>query len=164
VPDSPHSPVAPRVQRLLQGTEDVIHLIVAVLLVLLGAMLLADVIKDVVNAVRGPYHELAIVLSILDNSLVLFIVAELLHTVRLTIRNHTLDAEPFLVVGLIAGVRKILIVTAQTERSFQWQPQGVEILILVALVLAMAVAILVLRHATRPDDFAAGLRLRRAAD
>lgn len=157
MPDSPPTPVAPRVQRLLQSAEDVIHLIVAVLLVLVGALLLADVVKDVVDAVSGPYHELAIVLAILDNSLVLFIVAELLHTVRLTIRNHTLNAEPFLVVGLIAGVRKILIVTAQTERSFQWQPQGVEILMLVALVLAMAVAILVLRHATRPDAFTTDL-------
>ncbi|MFE2473695.1 hypothetical protein [Streptomyces mirabilis] len=37
----------------------------------------------------------------------LFIVAELLHTVRLTIRNRTLDVEPFLVGGVIAGIWKV---------------------------------------------------------
>ena len=67
-------------------------------------------------------------LSALDNGLVLFIVAVLLHTVRLTIRNQTLGAEPFLVVGLIAGIRKVLIVTAEAEKSFRWNDQGIELL------------------------------------
>ncbi|MFF2467607.1 phosphate-starvation-inducible PsiE family protein, partial [Streptomyces mirabilis] len=64
---------------------------------------------------RGALH--ACLRIALDNGLVLFIVAELLHTVRLTILNQTLDAEPFLVVGLIAGIRKVLIVTAEAEKS-----------------------------------------------
>ncbi|MEU6371010.1 hypothetical protein ABZ876_36270 [Streptomyces sp. NPDC046931] len=53
--------------------------------------------------------------------------AELLHTVRLTLRNRTLDAEPFLVVGPIAGIRKVLIVTAEAEKSFRWNVQGIEL-------------------------------------
>ncbi|MFF5842920.1 hypothetical protein ACIP4T_07160 [Streptomyces massasporeus] len=40
-------------------------------------------------------------------------------SVRLTTRNRTLDAEPFLVVGLIAGIREVLIVTAEAEKSFR---------------------------------------------
>lgn len=54
----------------------------------------------------------------------LFIVAELLPIVRLTIRNRTLDAEPFLVVGPIAGIRRVLIVTAEAERSFGGTSRG----------------------------------------
>ncbi|WP_326649614.1 phosphate-starvation-inducible PsiE family protein [Streptomyces sp. NBC_01750] len=92
-------------------------------------------------------------LSTLDNSLVLFMVAELLHTVRLPIRNRTLDAEPFLVVGLIAGIRKVLIVTAEAER-FKWNPQGIELVILAGLIFVMALATLVWRRASRPREFA----------
>lgn len=83
----------------------------------------------------------------------LFIVAELLHTVRLTIRNQTLDAEPFLVVGLIAGIRKVLIVTAEAEKSFRWNVEGIELLILAGLILVMATAAYVWRRSTRPEDY-----------
>ncbi|MGX1549373.1 phosphate-starvation-inducible PsiE family protein [Streptomyces adustus] len=78
--------------------------------------------------------------------------AELLHTVRLTIRNQTLDAEPFLVVGLIAGIRRALIVTAEAEKSFRWNVEGIELLILAGLILVMATAVYVWRRSTRPGD------------
>ncbi len=135
------------VQAALKTAEDVIHLVVAVFLVLLAALLAVGVVGDVVAAFRGPYQEQAIVLSALDSSLVLFIVAELLHTVRLTIRDQALNAEPFLVVGMIAGVRKVLIVTAETEKSFTWQVQGIELVILTALILVMTLALLIWRRA-----------------
>ncbi|WP_327321619.1 phosphate-starvation-inducible PsiE family protein [Streptomyces sp. NBC_01210] len=135
-----------RVQNLLKNAEDGIHLIVAALLVLLSILLTIGVVGDVVQAIQGPYREEVVVLSALDNSLILFIVAELLHTVRLTIRNRTLDAEPFLVVGMIAGVRKVLIVTAEADESFQWNVQGVELLILIGLILVMALAIYIWRR------------------
>ncbi|MEV8100542.1 phosphate-starvation-inducible PsiE family protein [Kitasatospora sp. NPDC085879] len=108
-----------RLQGLLQLIEDGIHLVVAALLVLLAGLLTVGVIHDVIRSIQGPYHEETVVLAALNNGLVLFIVAELLHTVRLTAMNQTLDAEPFLVVGLIAGIRKAPIVTAEAEKSFR---------------------------------------------
>ncbi|MFI8360471.1 phosphate-starvation-inducible PsiE family protein [Streptomyces sp. NPDC085612] len=106
----------------------------------------------VIRSIQGPYNEETVVLSALDNGLVLFIVAELLHFVRLTIRNQTLDTEPFLVVGLIAGIRKVLIVTAESERSLRWNAEGIELLILAGLILVMATAGYVWRRSTRPGD------------
>ncbi|MFD0267279.1 phosphate-starvation-inducible PsiE family protein [Streptomyces sp. NPDC127106] len=142
-----------RMQGLLQLIEDGIHLIVAALLVLLAGLLTVGVVNDVVRSIQGPYNEETVVLSALDNGLVLFIVAELLHTVRLTIRNQTLDAEPFLVVGLIAGVRKVLIVTAEAEKSFRWKVEGIELLVLAGLILVMVTAVYVWRRSTRPGDY-----------
>ncbi|WP_328759907.1 phosphate-starvation-inducible PsiE family protein [Streptomyces sp. NBC_00271] len=144
-----------RVQGLLQLIEDGIHLVVAALLVLLAGLLTVGVVHDVIRSIQGPYREETVVLSALDNGLVLFIVAELLHTVRLTIRNQTLDAEPFLVVGLIAGIRKVLIVTAEAEKSFRWNVEGIELLILAGLILVMATAtyVWVWRRSTRPGDY-----------
>jgi uncharacterized membrane protein (DUF373 family) len=134
------------VVRALRGVEDVVHVVVAVLLALLAIVLLIDVADGVITALRGPYQSVELVLSFLDTTLVLFIVAELMHTVRITITSQHLQAEPFLIVGLIAGVRRLLLVTAEAERSFQWNPQGIELLILMGLILAMAVAILMLRR------------------
>jgi uncharacterized membrane protein (DUF373 family) len=134
------------VVRALRVVEDGVHVVVALLLALLAIVLLVDVVDSLIIALRGPYRPVDLVLSILDRTLVLFIVAELLHTVRITITEHHLQAEPFLVVGLIAGVRRLLLVTAEAERSFQWNPQGIELLILMAIILAMALAILLLRR------------------
>ncbi|MET9692261.1 phosphate-starvation-inducible PsiE family protein [Streptomyces sp. NPDC006514] len=152
-PKLPETEGGGRVQGLLQLLEDGIHLIVAALLVLLAGLLTVGVVQDIVRSIQGPYREETVVLSALDNSLVLFIVAELLHTVRLTIRNQTLDAEPFLVVGLVAGIRKVLIVTAEAEKSFRWNVEGVELLILAGLILVMATAAYVWRRSTRPGDY-----------
>ncbi|MEU4493279.1 phosphate-starvation-inducible PsiE family protein [Streptomyces sp. NPDC023998] len=142
-----------RVQGVLQLIEDGIHLVVAALLVLLAGLLTVGVVHDVIRSIQGPHREETVVLSALDNGLVLFIVAELLHTVRLTIRNQTLDAEPFLVVGLIAGIRKVLIVTAEAEKSFRWSVEGIELLVLAGLILVMATAVYVWRRSTRPGDY-----------
>ncbi len=38
---------------------------------------------------------------------------EILHTVRISIRSHVLVTEPFLVVGLIASIRRILVITLE---------------------------------------------------
>jgi ABC-type xylose transport system permease subunit len=61
--------------------------------------------------------------------------------------------EPFLIVGLIAGVRRLLLVTAQIAEStseggvkFQWNPQGIEIVVLLALVLGMTLALILWRR------------------
>jgi uncharacterized membrane protein (DUF373 family) len=134
------------VVRALRAVEDSVHVVVALLLTLLAIVLLIDVADGVISALRGPYQSVQLVLSFLDSTLVLFIVAELMHTVRITITSHHLQAEPFLIVGLIAGVRRVLLVTAEAERSFRWNPQGIELLVLMGLILAMALAILLLRR------------------
>jgi uncharacterized membrane protein (DUF373 family) len=141
-----------RLLRVFQIAEDTIHVLVGALLVILAGVLIVEAVSNLVVELRGPYNALSIVLSFLDTSLVLFIVAELLHTVRITIRDHILDAEPFLVVGIVAGVRKVLILTAEANGSFRWNPQGIELLILMGLILAMTVAITLWRHSKPPSD------------
>jgi uncharacterized membrane protein (DUF373 family) len=126
--------------------------LVAALLAILAGVLIVEGVSNLAAELKGPYNALTVVLSFLDTSLVLFIVAELLHTVRITIRDRSLDAEPFLVVGIVAGVRKVLILTAEANGSFRWNPQGIELLILVGLILVMTVAIALWRHSKPPPD------------
>ncbi len=56
------------------------------------------------------------ILHILDSLLVVLMLVEILHTVGISIRQHELSCEPFLIIGLIAAVRRILIITAEQSR------------------------------------------------
>ncbi|HXO62244.1 MAG TPA: phosphate-starvation-inducible PsiE family protein [Candidatus Acidoferrales bacterium] len=72
-----------------------------------------------------------LVLRVLDQLLVVLMLVEILHTVRISIRSHTLVTEPFLVVGLIASIRRILVITleaAALTKEGKWTtPQGATI-------------------------------------
>ncbi len=135
--------------RWIERMEEGIYLVVSVLLALAALFLLISAASSAIHDLRASHAPTTVVIDVLDNGLVLFMVAELLHTVRITVRDRSLAAEPFLIVGLIAGIRRVLILTAQSDTNFQWNPQGIQLLILVFLVLVMAVAILVWRRSER---------------
>ena len=128
---------------LADDVEDAIYFLVAALLVVAGLFLLWSTVTSLYREMTATAVDpLALVLSVLDRGLVLFIIAELLHTVRITIQDRSLTAGPFLIVGLIAGIRRILILTAEIERGFRWNPEGIELVILIALIGVMTAAAL----------------------
>ena len=43
-------------------------------------------------------------------------IVEILYTLQVPFREHTLVAEPFLIVGLIAAIRRVLILTAEFSK------------------------------------------------
>ena len=132
--------------RIFDTIEDSIHVIVAGLLVIAGVFVLWSAVSGLVKDLGGD--PLRLVTDLLDNGLLLFIIAELLHTVRVTIQQRSLVVEPFLVVALIASVRRLLLVTAELatkNTAFKLNEQGVEMAILLALILGITVS-LVLYH------------------
>ena len=69
-------------------------------------------------------------LRVLDQLLVVLMLVEILHTVRISIRSHILVTEPFLVVGLIASIRRILVITleaATLTKGGTWSTEGASI-------------------------------------
>jgi uncharacterized membrane protein (DUF373 family) len=136
-----------RTVHAIEVTEDVIHVVVAVLLAVLALALIVDTVRHIAIVLAGPYNLPVIVLAVLEETLLLFIVAELLHTVAIALHHRgALDPEPFLVIGLVAGIRRVLVLTAEAEQSFRWNAQGIELLILMTLILVMAVTTLVWRR------------------
>ena len=66
-------------------------------------------------------------LGVLDQLLLVLMLVELLHTVSISIRSHILVTEPFLVVGLIASIRRILVLGMQAEaltKKENWENGG----------------------------------------
>jgi phosphate starvation-inducible membrane PsiE len=160
MPVHPSRQVA-RIVRAIRVVEDAIHVVVAVLLTALGVALIVYTLRQIAVVFTGPHDLGAIVLAVLNETLLLFIVAELLHTVAIAIKHGgALDPMPFLVVGLVAGIRRVLILTAEAEQAFHWDPQGIELLILMALILVMALTTLVWRRSTRHRDRGAPNRTR----
>jgi len=52
---------------------------------------------------------------------------EILHIVRISIRSHVLVIEPFLLVGLIASIRRILVIALQAAtltKESTWPTEG----------------------------------------
>jgi uncharacterized membrane protein (DUF373 family) len=86
---------------------------------------------------------------ILERVLLLFIIAELLYTLRLVDFGGRILVEPFLFIGLIAVVRRILVVTAEAEiedTHRQIIEFSVEIAALAFLALVLSLSIHLLRR------------------
>lgn len=66
-------------------------------------------------------------LRVLNELLIVLMLAEILHTVRISIRSHVLVTEPFLVVGLIAAIRRTLVISlemATLAKEGAWSSDG----------------------------------------
>jgi len=75
---------------------------------------------------------------------------EIVYTVAISLQSHTLVAEPFLIIGVIAGIRRMLVITA-TSTEVEAHPEQfhntlVELGLLAATVVALACAIWILRY------------------
>jgi uncharacterized membrane protein (DUF373 family) len=101
----------------------------------------------------------SLVLTI-DRLLFVLMVVEILHTVRVSFRSGTLVCEPFLIVGLIASIRRVLVITLESSQASQpgkWTPDiqsqfngtMLELGVLGGLILIMVVSIYVLRRSER---------------
>ncbi|MGA8036643.1 MAG: phosphate-starvation-inducible PsiE family protein [Candidatus Acidiferrales bacterium] len=106
-------------------------------------------------------------LRVLDQLLVVLMLVEILHTVRISIRSHYLVTEPFLVVGLIASIRRILVITleaASLTKGGTWSADGasifrasmIELTLLGLLVLILVFSITLLRRYAPPPKDAEG--------
>ena len=83
-------------------------------------------------------------LGVLDRVLLAFIFLELIDTVRVTVRERgILIAEPFLLVGLIAVVRRILLLTAELERvsAEEFRNMLIELGVMTGLVIVLTIAL-----------------------
>jgi uncharacterized membrane protein (DUF373 family) len=89
--------------------------------------------------------------TLLDRILLALMIVELLYTVQVSLREHTLVPEPFLLVALIAAVRRILVITA--EFGAQSRPDQVlfgqvlwELALLTVLIVVLVASLVILRN------------------
>ena len=91
------------------------------------------------------------IVFLLDRILLIIIFAEVIYTVQVSFRQHILQPEPFLVVGLIAVTRRILVLTAEMSKLAKETQEGfynamVELGLLTILIMALVVCLRMLRQ------------------
>ncbi|MCZ7570560.1 MAG: phosphate-starvation-inducible PsiE family protein [Ardenticatenaceae bacterium] len=91
------------------------------------------------------------IVDLLDRILLVLIFVELLYTVEVTFRERVLAPEPFLIIALIAAIRRVLVLTAGIAELLE-QEQSLfrnamfELGLLTLLILALVLAIVLLRR------------------
>ena len=156
-----------RITRLGRSADQVFLQIEITAYILLGLLLAAAAVLGMGGAAmlllrsmqaHGSADTLVVAI---DRLLFVLMVVEILHTVRVSFRSGALVCEPFLVVGLIASIRRVLVITLESSeanpigkwtaesqmllRSTMW-----ELSVLAGLILVMVLSIYLLRRSKRP--------------
>ena len=139
--------------------EAVAMLVETVLYALAGLVLCAGAFmlvgKAAYDLVSGASDEgvLEAARHALDTLLLTFIFIELFSAVRLTLREQRLVAEPFLLVGIIAAIKELILLSGTedlSEKGFEQFRNGmIEIGVVVGVVLVLSICALLLRRSRR---------------
>jgi uncharacterized membrane protein (DUF373 family) len=128
------------------GVTLVLLVAIGVLFVSVGTTLLAVFEVD----------PLETTLAVLDRVLLITIFVELLVTIEVLVQERKIVAEPFLLIGLLAVIRRILLVTAELGQTVS-DPERflnlvTELGVLTALVISLAAALYIARRTQRQQE------------
>jgi uncharacterized membrane protein (DUF373 family) len=142
----------PRITRLIDAAEKIVYYIAAIFLLAMIVLVFGAAGREMLSVAESGLLDTA--LNVLDSVLLIFIFAELLSTISTIVREREIVAEPFLLIGIIAVVRRILAVTVSIEQSLgtpEFQDLLIELGVLTALVLALSAALYFNRKADQGD-------------
>jgi len=144
-----------------QHIETLAYVVLGLLLAIAALIGIADAGVSLLKAAQSFGNAEALVIAI-DGLLFVLMVVEILHTVRASFRSGTLVCEPFLIVGLIASIRRVLVITlesSQVNQPGKWSPDSeailhstmLELAVLGGLIFIMVASIYLLRRSHRKD-------------
>ncbi|HET7478994.1 MAG TPA: phosphate-starvation-inducible PsiE family protein [Rubrobacteraceae bacterium] len=135
-----------RLASVVELAERVAYYGAALFLMVTMGMVFVSAINSVMEVAQTGL--LSAALAILDKVLLIFIFIELLGTINTIVQEHEVVAEPFLLIGIIAVVRRILAVTVSIEQSLgtpKFDQLLFELGVLTVLVISLAISL----HFTR---------------
>ena len=137
------------IARVFSTVEDAVYVILGLLLAAGLAALLVDAALAFWRTFADGLSSMNIV-PFLDRTLLVLMVVEILYTVQVSFREHLLVPEPFLLVALIAAVRRIIVLTAELGELARkggeaFRAGMIETALVAAVVVALAAALVVLR-------------------
>ena len=129
--------------------EDVAYIALGLILAVSATALLGTVALALGQALLAANLSEKIV-GLLDQVLLILMIVEILYTVQVSFREHILVAEPFLIVGLIAAVRRVLILTAEFSKPAEvveaaFRNAMVELGLLTILILALVFSLFLVK-------------------
>ena len=144
-------------------SESAVLVLIGFALVVVAVLLLYSAMYDLWEATQGgPENIEHKAIEILNTILLVMMTMEIVYTVAISLKSHILNAEPFLIIGTIAAIRRMLVITA-TSTDIESKPEVfrntlIELGLLAATVIAMTIAIFILRLSQRKyvDDEPSG--------
>jgi uncharacterized membrane protein (DUF373 family) len=133
--------------------EDAVYVGLGVLLAAVAiTLLITESIYYVQYLAAGVLSENIVFL--LDRILLIIIFVEVLYTVQVSFRQHILQPEPFLVVGMIAVTRRILVLTAELSKLVKddealFRNSMIELALLTILIISLVVSLRLLSQRNR---------------
>jgi uncharacterized membrane protein (DUF373 family) len=137
-------------------TEDTLYVGLGLLLIAIAfSLLITEIVYFGQYVTAGTLADNVVFL--LDRILLIIIFVEVLYTVQVSFRQHILRPEPFLVVGLIAVTRRILVLTAEMsklakETQSEFYNAMIELGLLTILIIALVVCLRMLRQQDRSSE------------
>jgi len=142
-----------RTEQAFGLVEDLFYVGVALALSLAGVGLFGYVVYEFFsNITKSPFT--ALILALLDGLLLVFILTELIHSIRAVIDEKVLVSEPFLVVGVVAAIRRLVVVSAEAKElsgTPDFADAMLEMGILTAVVVGLGAVIFLLRHTDKSE-------------
>lgn len=137
----------------LHRAESIVLVLIGLVLIVIAVLLLGNSVTSLASLVNpgatsASVRDLAI--EILDSVLLVMMTMEIVYTVAISLESHQLVAEPFLIIGAIAAIRRMLVITAEGTKIGEdltaFLPLLLELGLLALIVVAMAGSIYVLRR------------------
>jgi uncharacterized membrane protein (DUF373 family) len=132
---------------ILEHAQDVVTVTVGIVLIVLAAVVLVSGIVDFLDGSSGPISLAAPIL--VDRVLLVLILVEIVHTVVLSLRSHRLVAQPFIVVGLVAVIRRILFVLTPGNEA---KVTSSELALLITMVAVFVAGLIVVSRFEKPEE------------
>lgn len=143
----PQQHFAHRTNRYLLWVEDAIYGITAVVLGIAAFVVLSKAVYDLVT--DTPHGVVDAVETSFDALLIVFILAELLTAVRVAVVEHELVAEPFLLVGILAAIKELVVLSTFQIQDEKASESVLKIGALAGVIVVLAAATWILRRRER---------------
>ncbi len=138
----------------LLWAERLVFFVVGVLLFISALVLAFRSIQVLGQLFNGTVSDtVSFTAEFLDMVLLILMIVEIAYTVSLSLRGAMLRAQPFLIVGLIAVIRRVLVLTVQEVRDRGTPVAGglisrpnIELAVLALVVMVFVLAIYLLRN------------------
>jgi uncharacterized membrane protein (DUF373 family) len=151
---APRAPLPRWMPLALLWAERLVFFVVGVLLFLAALALAGRSVQVLIQLFNGSVTDtVSSTAQFLDMVLLILMIVEIAYTVSLSLRGAMLRAQPFLIVGLIAVIRRVLVLTVQEVRDRGTLIAGgyisrpnIELAVLAAVVMVFVIAIYLLRN------------------
>ena len=146
--------------RLLVIVEDIIYVSIAALLAVSALVVLVRSTFVLFDSAVSQVDNAMV--NVLDSLLLVFIFVELLYAGRTTLKERQIVAEPFLIAGILTGIKEIIVLSVKAANDYlskgpEFARAVVEIAVLGVLVAVLSYSAVLLRAKERePEENSGG--------